>query len=130
MKILLDTHTFLYWSLEPDKLPKNLIKHLSNPSNPVILSVVSSWEAQIKIGLGKLVIQESLKTIVEKEIRVNHWEILPLHLAHTWTLETLPPIHKDPFDRMLIAQAIHEKLFIATKDPLIMSYGEVKTIWI
>jgi PIN domain nuclease of toxin-antitoxin system len=129
MRILLDTHTFLYWSIEPDRLPKNLLILLSNPSNQVLLSVVSSWEAQIKIGLGKLVLQESVKTILEREIRINHWEILPIHLAHTWTLEKLPPIHKDLFDRILIAQAIYEKLIIATKDPLILSYEEVKTIW-
>jgi PIN domain nuclease of toxin-antitoxin system len=129
MNLLLDTHTFLWWSLEPDKLPISIRKLLSASENRIVLSVVSSWEAQIKAGLGKLVLEESLETIIRREIETNGWEILPVTIAHTWRLADLPPLHRDPFDRMLITQAITEELSIVTKDPLIGSYSSVRTIW-
>ncbi len=129
MNILLDTHVFLWWSLEPDKLPSKLIHKMSSPENSIFLSVASSWESQIKIGLGKLILSESLQTIIDREIQNNDWKILPIHLKHTYRLGKLPPIHRDPFDRILIAQAMSEGLTIATKDSFIQSYKKVKTLW-
>ncbi len=126
---LLDTHAFLWWALEPEKLPAILFQQLQNPQTRVVLSVVCSWEAQIKQGLGKLTLEESLQTIIEREIAVNHWEVLPVHLRHTWKLASLKPLHKDPFDRLLIAQALAEDLVLATKDPLITNYPDLKTFW-
>ncbi len=129
MEILLDTHTFLWWSLQPEKLPPIVMQALQDPGNRIFFSAVSSWEAQIKIGLGKLVLHESLRKIVEREIVQNNWEIMPVTLHHTWQLEQLPPLHKDPFDRLLIAQALTENLVLATKDPLICAYPDLKTLW-
>lgn len=129
MNILLDTHVFLWWSLEPDKLPSKLIQKMSSPENSIFLSVASSWESQIKIGIGKLILSESLQTIIDREIQNNDWKILPIHLKHTYRLGKLPPIHRDPFDRILIAQAMSEGLTIATKDSFIQSYKKVKTLW-
>jgi len=129
MEILLDTHTFLWWSMQPEKLTPVVIQALQDPGNRIFFSAVSSWEAQIKIGLGKLVLHESLRKIVEREIVQNNWEVMPVTLHHTWQLEQLPPLHKDPFDRLLIAQALTENLVLATKDPLICAYPDVKTLW-
>ncbi len=129
MEILLDTHTFLWWSLQPEKLTPVVLEALRDPENRILFSAVSSWEAQIKIGLGKLILQDPLRKIVERELIQNNWEVLPVTLHHTWRLEQLPPLHKDPFDRLLIAQALAENLVIATKDPLICSYPDLKTIW-
>jgi PIN domain nuclease of toxin-antitoxin system len=129
MEILLDTHTFLWWSLQPEKLPPIVMQALQDPGNRIFFSAVSSWEAQIKIGLGKLVLHESLRKIVEREIVQNNWEVLPVTLHHTWQLEKLPPLHKDPFDRLLIAQALTENLVLATRDPLICAYPDLKTLW-
>lgn len=67
--------------------------------------------------------------MVERELIQNQWEVLPVMLRHTWRLEQLPPLHKDPFDRLLIAQALAESLVIATKDPLICMYPDLKTLW-
>jgi PIN domain nuclease of toxin-antitoxin system len=74
MGILLDTHIFLWWSLQPEKLPPVVLKALQDPGNRIFFSTVSSWEAQIKIGLGKLILEESLRKIVEREIAQNNWK--------------------------------------------------------
>ncbi|NCN04930.1 MAG: type II toxin-antitoxin system VapC family toxin [Spirochaetales bacterium] len=129
MKVLLDTHTFLWWSLEPRKLPSFLLKVLQEPENQIFLSTVSSWETQIKRGLGKITLYEPLKDIIQREITLNNWEVLPVMLHHTWELDRLPPLHRDPFDRLLIAQALAENLTIATKDSFICQYPEIELIW-
>ena len=125
MKLLLDTHTFLWWAIEPPAI----LELMKNPANKIVFSVVSAWEAQIKIGLGKLTLSESLKKIVEREIQHNKWEILPVSLQHVWHLLQLPPLHKDPFDRLLIAQALTEDLTIATGDAFITNYPGLSVIW-
>lgn len=127
--VLLDTHAFLWWSLEPDRLPERLLAALKDPKTRVLLSSVSTWEAQIKIGLGKLILKEPLRKIVERELTQNGWETLPIQLAHTWKLEELPPLHKDPFDRLLIAQALVEHLVLVSRDPLVAQYPEVAILW-
>jgi len=129
MAILLDTHTFLWWSMQPEKLTPAVMQAMQDPDNRIFFSAVSSWEAQIKIGLGKLVLHENLRKIVEREIVQNNWEVMPVTLHHTWQLEQLPPLHKDPFDRLLIAQALTENLVLATRDPLICAYPDLKTLW-
>lgn len=129
MEILLDTHTFLWWSLQPEKLTPVVLHALKDPNNRIFFSAVSSWEAQIMVGLGKLVLKDSLRKIVERELIQNSWEVLPITLHHTWRLEQLPPLHKDPFDRLLVAQALAENLIIATRDPLICAYPDLKTLW-
>jgi PIN domain nuclease of toxin-antitoxin system len=129
MEILLDTHTFLWWSLQPEKLPTVVLDALKDPGNRILFSAVSSWEAQIKIGLGKLILQDPLRKIVERELVKNNWEVLPVTLHHTWRLDQLPPLHKDPFDRLLIAQALVENVVLATKDPLIRPYPDVEILW-
>ena len=126
---LLDTHAVLGWSREPDKLPDSVRQVLADPDARVVFSVVSSWEAQIKAGLGKLVLLDPLHTIVERELAKNGWEVLPIHLRHTRSLADLPALHRDPFDRLLIAQAKTESLALVTADPLIRAYPGVDTIW-
>jgi PIN domain nuclease of toxin-antitoxin system len=129
MNFLLDTHVFLWWSLEPDKLPSEVLDELRDPKNRVVFSTVCSWEAQIKAGLGKLVLEEPLRKIVERELSRNQWEVLPVTLEHTWRLESLPPLHRDPFDRLLVAQALVENLSLVTRDPLLPPYPDLRTFW-
>ncbi len=83
----------------------------------------------IKLGIGKISFDETWESIVRKEIEQNALQILQISLDHTYRLEQLPPVHKDPFDRMLIAQAICEKMPILTDDGFIRSYAEVETVW-
>jgi PIN domain nuclease of toxin-antitoxin system len=92
------------------------------------LSLVSVWEIQIKVQLGKLNLDISLSEIVKDQTKINDVQILPLKLSHIWTLDTLPYYHKDPFDRLLISQAITENLIILGVDPVFDSYP-VQKIW-
>jgi PIN domain nuclease of toxin-antitoxin system len=129
VRILIDTHTFLWWSLSPERLPTRVTRLLKDPDNSILFSVVSSWEAAIKQGLGKLTLSKPLRNLIEDEVSRNRWQILPVLLPHTFRLEELPPLHRDPFDRLLLAQAMVEDLAIATRDPLIASYGLTEIVW-
>lgn len=129
MDVLFDTHTFLWWSLQPSRLPPGVLDVLQNPATRVLLSTVSAWEAQIKIGLGRLSLEEPLKALVEREIRINRWEVLPVHLSHTWKLTDLPPLHRDPFDRLLIAQALVENAVLLSRNRTVSDYPELRTFW-
>ena len=128
MKILLDTHAFLWWDSNPEKLAPPVVKLLSEPENSIFISVASAWEIQIKKQLGKLALSIPLEEMLDSQRQVNDLEILPIHLNHVLALDGLPTHHKDPFDRILIAQAKAEGLIIATADPEFSKY-EVEVIW-
>jgi PIN domain nuclease of toxin-antitoxin system len=128
MKILLDTHAFIWWSNEPEKLSKTALDYCQDVGNTLILSVVSVWEMQIKIQLGKLKLNDPLSELIESQRRTNNLEILPVELAHALALERLLNYHKDPFDRLLIVQSQLEDLYLMSKDPIFTSYG-AKIIW-
>lgn len=118
MRYLLDTHTFI-WSIEGNpKLKLNTKNIVRDKSNTVFLSIVSTWEIAIKIMIKKL----QLDIPVAKIFKDLEFEILPIKLEHILVLLQLPPIHKDPFDRMLVAQAKSEKLTLLTDDPQIKQY--------
>ena len=115
---LLDTHIFL-WSLDETKrLTKEVAKILKDPRNRIFVSVATAWEISIKQKKGKL----PLKTTLEECFRKSNFEILEIKLPHILQLENLPTYHKDPFDRILVAQAIVEKLMIITEDGKIKKY--------
>lgn len=128
MKLLLDTHTFIWWANEPGKLSKKVLEACENEKNDLILSVVSVWEMQIKIQLGKLELKHPLKRLIAKQQDRNKLQILPVTLAHVLALEKLPNHHHDPFDRLLIAQSKNEKLLLVSKDSIFSNYS-VKLFW-
>ena len=128
MKILLDTHAFLWWDSNPEKLGKTVADLLSQTENTVYVSVVSAWEIQIKKQLGKLSLTVPLAELMESQQQVNEVIILPVQLNHILALDELPTHHKDPFDRLLIAQARIEGMGIATADPVFSKY-DIKVIW-
>ena len=118
MRYLLDTHTFI-WSIEGNpKLKPDIRNIVRDKSNTVFLSIISTWEIVIKMMLKKL----QLDIPVAKIFKNLEFEILPIKLDHVLVLLKLPPIHKDPFDRMLVAQAKSEKLSLLTDDPQIKQY--------
>lgn len=123
MRLLLDTHIFLWWDAQPEKLSAGLLAVLREPSNSIILSVASVWEMQIKSQLGKLSLHLPLSELVAGQQKVNKVEVLPIKLDHVLALQDLPAHHKDPFDRLLAAQAMAEKLTLATCDPIFTEYG-------
>lgn len=129
MKVLLDTCTFLWVTLDPSALSARAVGLFTDPANTVYLSAVSSWEIVVKHGLRKLTLRESPGRFIPTQ-RENH-EIEPLALTEAAALrvETLPGLHRDPFDRMLICQAIAEDLVILTPDQEIRQYPTVRTEW-
>lgn len=129
MKLLLDTHVFIWWVSEPNKIPKNVVTYIQDPGNYVFLSTASSWEVQIKIGIGKISFLEPWELIVRREIEQNSLEMLSVLLEHTFALGKLPLIHRDPFDRILMAQALSEELTLVTNDSFIRQYPDIKTLW-
>jgi len=128
MNILLDSHTLIWFSQNSPQLSSSAIKILEDRNNLLFLSLVSVWEIQIKVQLGKLNLDISLSEIVKDQTKINDVQILPLKLSHIWTLDTLPYYHKDPFDRLLISQAITENLIILGVDSVFDSYP-VEKIW-
>lgn len=123
MQYLLDTHIFIWWMEQDKKLSKEIRVFLDDPEIPIFLSVASIWEITIKIGKKKL----QLNTDVEKGVLASGFTMLPITLPHVLEVQTLPHHHKDPFDRILVAQAKSEGLVLITDDPSIRRY-EVKTI--
>lgn len=127
MKALLDTHAFLWWDSEPEKLSKNALALCQNAENTLFLSVASVWEMQIKIQLGKLKVDLPLSDLIQQQ-EENGIVILPVHLSHTLEISNLPPHHKDPFDRLLVAQAKVGEMILVSADPAIAQY-EVQVMW-
>jgi PIN domain nuclease of toxin-antitoxin system len=123
MKLLLDTHVLLWALGAPSKIPPRTRAKLESRSNTVYASVASAWEIEIKRSLGKLKAPDDL----EEQLRAASIEELPCRGSHVRALRSLPPIHRDPFDRMLIAQALAESLVLVTGDDVVASYS-VRTI--
>ena len=127
MKILLDTHVWLWWLTEPERLPKKMREAVENRANQLCFSVASSWEIAIKHAAGKLPLPEEPGDFVPKRLMRDGVKTLAIEHRHALYVSRLPPHHQDPFDRLLIAQGVLEKIPIATVDPKFAKY-EVRTI--
>ena len=123
MKLLLDTHIFIWWADQPEKLSPAALSALEDEANELLLSVASVWEMQIKIQLGKLKLNLPLKEIVKNQQETNDLTVSPVALTHVLALDALPFHHKDPFDRLLIAQSSAEGLTIVTADSQFSAYS-------
>jgi len=121
MKLLLDTHILLWWLNDDEKLPEKAHQLISHADNAIYVSHISLWEIQIKVMTGKL--HADLKAIIE-QLPVNDFLELSSHADHVIALSQLPSYHQDPFDRMLIAQAISEPLHLLTHDKDVSLYSE------
>ncbi|MEH1868446.1 MAG: type II toxin-antitoxin system VapC family toxin [Nostoc sp.] len=121
MKVLLDTHIFIWWDSEPEKLSPNILSLLQRTDTKLYVSVVSLWEIQIKSQLGKITLSQSLEDIYDSQ-NTNGISFLSVIPAHVLNLNTLPLHHKDPFDRMLISQALVEGLTLISIDQIFKLY--------
>ena len=128
MNLLLCTHSFVWWYDEQHKLSARAFAEISNRSNRVFLSVASLWELQIKIQINKFKFTDPLEDVVVEQIKVNGFQLLPVNFAHVLELEKLPLHHKDPLDRLLIAQANAEKLILVSSDSMFAAYP-VNVLW-
>ena len=128
MKLLLDTHVFLWLRSEPHRLSPRVLSAYQDPANRIYLSIVSVWEMQIKHQIGKLRLDMPLRELIEKQCDANTLEILPFKLNHIFGLQNLPLHHKDPFDRLLIVQSQVENICLASSDSLFNLYS-VSLFW-
>ncbi len=128
MKLLLDTHAFLWWIIDDPKLSPHAANAIQDSDNDIYVSVASAWEIAIKAGLGKLKLPDTPKRFVPRQIAANNFLVLPINLDHGLAVQDLPLHHRDPFDRLLVTQSQIEKMPIITDDELIKRYG-VKVLW-
>jgi len=123
MKILLDTHVWLWMQASPRRLGEQATELVTDTSNALLLSAASSWEIAIKYALGRLDLPEPPATYVPDRMRRSGVDGLVVHHAHALAVASLPPHHRDPFDRLLVAQAVIEDLVVLTSDPIFDRYG-------
>ena len=128
MRVLLDTHTFLWWITDDSQLSTTARQVMENTDNTLYLSAASGWEIAIKARLGKLRLPDDVQGYVSEQISINAIQVLPIEMSHALQVYTLPDHHRDPFDRILVAQSLVEQLPILTIDPLIAQYPVV-TVW-
>ena len=127
MKLLLDTHTFL-WFIDDNPRLSARAKGLLESDADLLLSVASLWEISIKVSIGKLTLAQPYDIFIPQQLTNNAVEILPISLAHLDVVSTLPFHHRDPFDRLIIAQAMIEQLPIVSIDAAFDAYS-VKRLW-
>ena len=128
MKALLDTQTFLWWNLDSPELSTSASDFIAEGENILFLSAASAWEIAIKFSKGRLKLPEDPDQYVGNRMDHNKFQALPVQVSHALYVCKLPPIHQDPYDRLLIAQSILEDLPILTSDLEIRKY-EVGVIW-
>jgi PIN domain nuclease of toxin-antitoxin system len=122
MKLLLDTHTFMWLDSNPDRLSARAKSLLDDTENDLLLSVASLWEIQIKVAIGKQTLSAPLEDLVAHQRAVNSIEVIPIVPEHVYQLRSLPLHHKDPFDRLLIAAAVAEDAVLVSDDGLLKRY--------
>lgn len=128
MRVLVDTHVFLWDLLEDRRSSRRAKQVLSSDEHELVFSLVSLWEIAIKMKIGKLNTIGSSVAYIRDEMNAYGMELLPIRYEHILQLEALPHHHNDPFDRLLIAQALTESLQILTGDAAFQQYG-VKLVW-
>ena len=128
MKLLLDTHLLLWAAGQPERLPVAALELIEDASNELCFSPVSLWEIAIKRGLGRADFRADPRLIWRGLLDAGYHE-LPITSAHAMAVDGLPALHKDPFDRMLVAQALVEGIVLLTADPVVASYpGPIRGI--
>jgi PIN domain nuclease of toxin-antitoxin system len=128
MRLLLDTHALLWWDAEPDQLTNSVRDLLIAENTVVLLSLASVWEMQIKLQTGKLNLRLPLSSLIAEQQQNIGLQILLIDLPHIYALESLPEVHRDPFDRIMIAQAIVEGLPFVSADSVLDGYA-IQRIW-
>jgi PIN domain nuclease of toxin-antitoxin system len=122
VRVLLDTHIFLWWITDDPRLSGRARELISDGRNELFFSAASGWEIAIKTGLGRLEIPGDLQRFVAEQLSRNAIQTLPIYLSHVLHTGTLPRHHRDPFDRILVSQALLEKMPLLSADPQIARY--------
>ena len=128
MSLLLDTHVFLWWNTEPEKLSKRAYDAIENGEREIYFSAASAWEIAIKYAKGLLELPDNAESFVLTRVRSRGFRPMPVEISHALHTYHLPMHHQDPFDRLLVSQAQLESLAIVTADPSIARY-DVEIVW-
>jgi len=126
--LLLDTHALLWFLKNDPQLSATAKTAIEDPANRKLVSIASCWEIAIKAGLGKLKLGEPATALLSRELPANSFDLLPITLAHATAVESLPAHHKDPFDRLLVAQALAESVSLVSSDTKLDAYG-IQRLW-
>ncbi|OCQ94824.1 twitching motility protein PilT [Nostoc sp. MBR 210] len=124
----MDTHTFIWYVTDNLRLSNPVLELINDEDNKIFLSIASIWEMGIQQGIGKLTFNLPLEMLITQQISINDFSVLDIKISHVSTVSQLPLHHRDPFDRMLIAQAIVENLPILSADTIFDAYS-VKRLW-
>jgi PIN domain nuclease of toxin-antitoxin system len=128
VKLLLDSHAFLWFVGADSRLSATAGALIVDPANRKLISIATCWEIAIKVGLGRLKLGEPATTFLPRELAANHFDLLAIELRHATFVETLPLHHRDPFDRLLVAQSRIDSIPIVSIDAALDSYG-VQRLW-
>lgn len=128
MRLLLDTHVFLWWVNDAPELSTKARATIGKGRNECFLSVVSAWEMAIKVSTGKLALSQPIERFIPEQLAVNGFRLLEIDFRHVARVESLPFHHRDPFDRLLVAQSMSEKMSVVSADTVLSEYG-IKRIW-
>lgn len=128
MKVLIDTHTFLWWNTGDSLLSTHVKEIIADGRNEVFLSAASVWEIVIKTAKGRLILPEAPAQYISSRMSLYRFKPMPIQISHAAHVYELPPYHNDPFDRMLIAQSRLESIPLVTRDEEIRRY-DLETIW-
>lgn len=122
MKYLLDTQIFIWIDRDPDKMPAQIRDIISRNIDQIYISYASIWEIEIKVKIGKLSFQSSIEIILQSQVSTNLLKVLPITLEHIYGIKNLPVAHNDPFDRLIISQAIFEDMILLSTDSIFDQY--------
>ena len=128
MKLLLDTHSFLWFHTNDPQLSSTAQALIADPANEVFVSPASFWEIAIKVSIGKYPLTVPFEQFFTQGIELNDFTILPVEIRHAAVLSSLPMHHKDPFDRMIISQSIAAQIPVVSVDVALDPYG-VTRLW-
>ncbi|MBN2147526.1 MAG: type II toxin-antitoxin system VapC family toxin [Anaerolineales bacterium] len=128
MKVLIDTHTFLWWNTDDPLLSARAKEIIADGRNEIFLSAASVWEIVIKTAKGRLILPEAPAAYISSRMSLYRFRSLAIQISHAAHVYELPPYHNDPFDRMLVAQSQLESLPLVTKNEDIRRY-DLQTIW-
>ena len=128
MRLLLDSHAFLWFVWNDPRLSRNALGLIQNSANEVFLSMAGAWELAIKASLGKLTLAQPLATFLPNQLLHNDIHLLPIALPHVLHVSILPLHHRDPFDRLIVAQSLLEAMPLVSADVVLDRYG-VQRLW-
>ncbi len=128
MRLLIDTHTFLWFVWDDSRLSAAAKGMIEDMANELLLSAASIWEMAIKVGTGKLSLGAELDIFLNDHMVKNGIQLLGISIPHVAAVSKLPPVHRDPFDRLIVAQSVVEGVPLVSADPLLESYG-IQRLW-